>query len=411
LFYLLFVPKPTPENQRLAVPTSVDSGADGLLAAWRWLQAEHIPVVSLRYRYDALAADPRVGAAAVGNLLLISMPLRLVVTESEWQQLDHWIERGNTLLIMAALDDTPPWAAATTSALLPDLQRATRMTYSAAAPRAAAAPAAPAAPATPGAALRRLLADESIAVEPRGEHPLLGGVRQVQAFSELPASHWLAHSMDASLPLAIAQRADDHQPVLWIKRWGSGQLLVCALATPFSNRELDQGDNARLLSNIIAWARAPAARVIFDDAHQGLVAFYDPQAFFRDPRLHRTLWWLLFLYLAFVLGPLRLRNAGSPWQPVDETGLIDASGRFFSATVTRQEAALRLCENFFNHLRRQLGLAHNGEPLWDWLASQARISAAQRTELQRLFARLHAGERVSLLRVHNLLGELRREIA
>ena len=42
--------------------------------------------------------------------------------------------------------------------------------------------------------------------------------------------------------------------------------------------------------------------MIIDDAHQGLVSFYDPDKFFGDSRLHRTLLWLLGLWLVFVLG-------------------------------------------------------------------------------------------------------------
>ena len=56
-------------------------------------------------------------------------------------------------------------------------------------------------------------------------------------------------------------------------------------------------------------------RVIIDDAHQGLVSFYDPDKFFGDSRLHRTLLWLVGLWLVFVLGPRRLRGATSAPAP------------------------------------------------------------------------------------------------
>jgi hypothetical protein len=38
-----------------SLPWSTDSGQDGQLAVWRWLQAEHVPVLSLRQRYDRLS--------------------------------------------------------------------------------------------------------------------------------------------------------------------------------------------------------------------------------------------------------------------------------------------------------------------------------------------------------------------
>ena len=150
---------------------------------------------------------------------------------------------------------------------------------------------------------------------------------------------------------------------------------------------------------------------MFDDAHQGLSDFYDARAFFADPRLHRTLWWIVLLWLAFVLGPLPLRSAFAPWRPVDETALIDASGRFYSHAVSRAEAARRLFENFFNRLRHRLSLPENGEPLWEWLGLQGVVASEQRAELQRLYARMSARQRLDLTRLQNLLTDLQGKLA
>src|ERR1700724_1611346 len=94
--------------------------------------------------------------------------------------------------------------------------------------------------------------------------------------------------------------------------------------------------------------RADWGRVIVDDAHQGLVSFYDPERFFGDPRLHRTLLWVLFLWLVFVLGPQRLRAVPDRWRRVDETALIEASGRFYTQAVDPLDAQRALFRNFFN---------------------------------------------------------------
>jgi hypothetical protein len=259
--------------------------------------------------------------------------------------------------------------------------------------------------------LSALLGPAVISFMPRGAHALLSEVRNLRAVSALPASRWQLLAQDGVMPLTLAQRSDNLDPVLWLIRAGQGQIILCALATPFSNRQIALANNARLLSNIIGWSRAAQGSVIFDDAHQGLVAFYDPRAFFNDPRLHRTLWWIVLLWLAFVLGPLPLGSAYSAWRPVDESALIEASGRFYSAAVAPLDAARRLFENFFNGLRRRLGLAANGEPLWDWLDAQAGVSSRERTLLQSMFARVHAGERVDLTRLHNLLSELQGRVA
>jgi len=436
LFYALLFPKPISVLRPDSLPWSTDAGDDGQLVVWRWLTAEQVPVVSLRQRYDRLASSLS-GEPATGNLLIMVLPQRLAAHADEWRPLARWVERGNTLLVMAALDDTPRWSLGVESMMVDDLQRAAHLSFrvrtevqsartqsnpaTADAPLAAA-PTKPAArPAQPEQApaqtqplreeLNAMLGPTLIPIIPRGEHALLERVGHLEGESDLPASRWRVQAIDGAVPVTLAQREDNQDPVLWLLRQGEGQVIVCALASPFSNRQIARADNARLLSNIIGWSRAPEGRVMFDDAHQGLVDFYDPQAFFHDPRLHRTLWWIVLLWLAFVLGPLGLRSAFSPWRPVDETALIDASGRFYSAAVAPAAAASRLFENFFNELRRRLGLPASGEPLWDWLAVQAVISSRERSQLQAQYARVHAGERVELARIHNLLTELRGKLA
>ena len=85
LFYALLFPKPIAMLQPASSPLSTDGGDDGELAMWRWLQAESIPVASLRSRYDRLASaagDPG-GSAGGGNVLISVMPHRLAVRAQE----------------------------------------------------------------------------------------------------------------------------------------------------------------------------------------------------------------------------------------------------------------------------------------------------------------------------------------
>jgi hypothetical protein len=392
-FYVLFFPKPNAAAEQ-SLPLSIEAGVGGYLGAWRWLQAEQIPVASLRYRYGRLG-DAVLSPTSDGNVMITTLPHRLPFKLDEWDDLDRWVERGNTLVVMAALDDTPQWVIGTNADPSKALQRISRMRFSAAQDKPS---------------LKQLLEPQSIGFVAQGQHPLLREVSSLQAFSDLPASHWLAESMDASMPLAIAHRTESDQSVLWLKIQGHGQIIVCAFATPFSNRELDQADNARLLSNIIAWSRSPSGRVIFDDAHQGLVDMYDPARFFADPRLHRTLAWIVLLWLVFVLGPQRLRAAPEAWRGVDETALIEASGRFFSAAVDPGDARRELFANFFNALRHRLGLPQDGEPVWEWLDAQAAMTAEQRLELHELYARMCAQQRVNLKRLHNFLSTLQGQL-
>src|SRR6185437_14476046 len=139
-------------------------------------------------------------------------------------------------------------------------------------------------------------------------------------------------------------------------------------------------DNAQLLANIIGWSRSVGGSVVFDDAHQGLTAYYDAQAFFADPRLHATLGWIALLWLAFVLGPQPLRVWRREWRPVDETTYVEAGGRYLAAVVRPAEAAQRLIDDFLDWLRTRLRHESSDSNdasgvVWRWLNAQPAVSA------------------------------------
>src|SRR5690606_14164004 len=143
--------------------------------------------------------------------------------------------------------------------------------------------------------------------------------------------------------------------------------------------------------------------VLFDDAHQGLVNYYDARAFFADPRLHRTLLWLALLWLLFVLGWQRLRPGTDDWQPADVTGFIKVTGDFLAGRIAPGHAGQRLFANFFNTIRQRLGQPQDGRPVWDWLATHAAVPEEDLQELRRLHARTHSGERIDLVHLQNCL--------
>ncbi|MGA2778936.1 MAG: DUF4350 domain-containing protein [Steroidobacteraceae bacterium] len=418
--YLFLFPKPVAPNPALSLPVTTDSGPHGYLAAWRWLKTSQLPVSVLRNRYDRLT-DPGLAARASGNVLLSTMPYQLPASSKEAAPLNAWIDRGNTLVVMAALDDTPDWAASGGKSMEDTLNRVMRLKLVALPEPTATANAArsPAADATPPKSAQaptlrervlRLVeqtsAVKSLRLAPSGDHPLMNGVASIAAYSELPADRWAATPTDAGALLGIAGLEPDGDAAIWLKRQGNGQLLVIGVASAFSNRAIGEADNARFLANIIAWCRAPDGTVIFDDAHQGAVGYYDPKAFFADPRLHRTLAWILALWFVFVLGAQTLRVQDSRWRPVDVTAFVGASGDFFAGLLAPSAAADRLLSNFFNSLRRRLGLPEDGAPVWEWLAAQAGISAHELAESRRQHTKAAAGQRVDLVRLQNLLSRM-----
>lgn len=389
LCYALFLPKPPPEHL-LTRPLSDDPGAAGYQAAWRWLNAVHIPVVSLRGRFDQLSTQKDLRPA--GNVLISTMPHKLPVRPDEAASLDSWIERGNTLVIAAALDDTPAWALEGDTRLVRDVGRLARLNLET-------------------VAAKPLTASRVLAIEPRGAHPLMNGVHALQVSSDLPASRWIAKPMDASGVLQIAQAVDGGNGAIWIKPQKKGQVIVLGVAGLFSNQDLASADNAVLLANVIGWTVQSGSAVIFDDAHQGAVDYFDAKAFYKDPRLHRTLWWLVLSWFVFVLGIQRFRASPAEQQPADVTAFVGTSGDFFASVLTPATAGTRLLANFFNAIHRRLGRREDGTPVWDWLCAQGAVSRNEVGELQQLEARIRSGQRFSLSRLQNLLSELQGKIA
>jgi hypothetical protein len=407
LFYALLFPKPPPDREEVDLPLSTETRAHGYQALWRWLKAENVPVKALHQPYSELSKS-----SGRGDVLIATMPPQVPQRRAELADLDAWVARGNTLVVMAALDDTPPWCLGADPGFLRTLGRMTQIEFDAKAERAAkgGAAAAKTDPRRKGEA--RLLKPpepERSVLRARGSEPLFDGVRSVVALSEFRASHWKGTSADRSAVLEIGERpaADAAaEPVAWLRRQGEGQVLVIGFASIFDNALIGEQDNARLLANIIAWSRDPKGSVIFDDDHQGAVEYYDAKTFFHDPRLHRTLLWIIVLWLLFVLGWQRLRPAAVEWSPIDITHSIGITGEFFAGALSPAAAGARLFENFFNSVRRNLGLPEDGRPVWEWLAADARTGAADLAALGQLYARTQSGRRVDLIKLQNLTSRI-----
>lgn len=400
LFYALFFPKPQTRGFGLenGLPLTTDSRPDGYLAVWQWLGKENIRRASLRLQYDRLGA---LLTQPGGNVLLVTLPQRVVPREAELEALEGWIARGNTLLIVAALDDAPPWAIGTFDTLARErIQRLTGLGFST--------------PTGAESGLREYRAGK-LEIRPNADFPLLGGIGHLETLP-YPSRSWHATTVDERLPLRLAARGDDGESVIWLVRSGAGQIVLCTVASLFSNAGLLRADNAQLLANVIGWSRGPAGTVVFDDAHQGLTAFYDAKAFFADPRLHVTLGWIVLLWLAFVLGSQPLRIRPRTWRPLSETAYVEAGGRYLAAVVRPADAAQRLIDDFLDWLRARLRLESGdsgdaARAVWQWLAAQPAVSTAEYHKLQACYASACAGERVDLTRLQNLLAQLRENLS
>jgi hypothetical protein len=411
VFYALFVPKPGMNADRVVLPVSTETRGDGYQALWRWLGTQGIQAVSFRDRYTGLA---RRGTDDTGNLLIATVPQQVPVRAAELPALQEWVRHGNTLLLLAALDDTPRWALLSGADQLEALKRMTGMQFTTLAEKKPEAGAADGASRvqTVRQALQTLVESQRSEIVPRGSHPLFAGVGAVLAQSDFPASRWRAQSTDSAPLLELGERTDRAtgstaaEPAVWLRRYGQGQVLVLGFASPLSNALIGEQGTARLFANIVTWSVGPHGVVLFDDAHQGLVDYYDAGAFFGDPRLHRSLLWICALWLLFVLGWQRLRPSTDGWSPMDVTTFIKVTGGFIAGKAAVNEVAKRLFRNFFNRIRQRLAMPENGEPVWEWLAAQASIPVHDLQELRQLHARMQTTRRVDLIRIQNSLTRM-----
>jgi hypothetical protein len=429
-FYALLIPKPPPPAERSTRPLSIEVGPNGYLAMQRWLEREQVKTHSLRERYQALAEVS--SAVPTGNLLISTTPHVYPIRSNETDGLWSWISAGNTLLVVAGLSDTPEWSMGegVDSEFLAHMKTMTGLSFTQVPPEAPAETKDEAAAEEESeeesddeseedspdstrldafTAQTRLEEPQRSQFSPNGSHPLLDRVQSVLAVSEYPSAQWRASSEDALL-LELARERETGVPALWLVPHGNGQIIVSAYGSILTNKVLGEADNARLLANIVRWSLGPQGTVFFDDAHQGLVSFYDPDKFFGDSRLHRSLWWLVALWLVFVLGARRLRPAASTWNPLDVTSFVRATGGFMARVLKPSTAADQLFANFFNELRQRLGLAPDGTPVWQWLEAHATIPTSDLTRMRALHQKATQRGRVNLRELHNLLVRVRAQL-
>ena len=419
VFVTLFWHGKDSSEERVSRPTTAERGDNGLLGAMSWLQGEGVRTLSLRERFSALVGKREL--PPTGNLMILTLPASSSYGNPEVVALDNWIRSGNTLMVLAALQDRPRWAPSP-HLMDQDLQLLTglesvRHSEERAAPGAREPPLSdPGAAAAPGAVVRLpdepLLEPQRLALVPNRAHRYFEHVTSAAAFSDYTAyTSTLAVPRDG-FALALARAAASGESAFWLRADGAGSIMVSGFSTLFTNRALGAADNARLLANIVAASLGPQGVVLFDDQHQGLTAAYDPVKFYQDPRLYKTVGVLAATWLVWVLGATRLKMGGASRRAPREADLVRTTGLFLARVLRPAAAARHMFEHFFRQLR--LG-AHLGRPepgtLWTWLENHPRVARADVQQLQRWYTAAYADQRVPLVRLHNLILSTERQIA
>ncbi len=405
LVFVLLVGPREPDAAPESVPTSADRGSRGLHGLRSWVSASGIRVNSLRNRYDRLNADA--GLRERGNLMIMTLPQAVPARQLEIDALKDWVEHGNALLVLDgsievfARPQARRWQPSEVLDALgfslefadPELGQTDEPGDSAGA---------------------QLELDKDGRPKPRGLivrglHPILHGVREAQVRT---------HSL---YPLALKSKEkfrnalillDDPltgSPAFWQVRVGEGTAWISGYAELFGNAALGNGDNARLLANIVTSSLGQDGQVIFDDMHQGLSEVYDPDAFFGDVRLHATLWFIVGFWLIYVLGR---SNRIAPLIPQPEppraVDFVRAVGGLFARRLSGREVGLGLLRHFFSELRGVRADAGGFD--WELLARQPRVPRRQIDELRAVYSGLSQGRAPDLVRLNNLINNIRKHL-
>lgn len=237
-------------------------------------------------------------------------------------------------------------------------------------------------------------------------------VQAVAGFSDYVPRAWKLKLPRDGFPLCLAHVAGSASCGLWLLSEGSGNVVLSAFGSSFTNRALGEADNARLLANLVSASVGSEGAVLFDDQHQGLSDTYDPDKFYRDRRLYLTLGILSAVWLIWVVGGTRLAMPAAPAPAQGEADLVRATGSFLARVLRPSAAARRMFEHFFAGLRRTLREPTlDPSPCWEWLEHNPRLARGDVAQLRAWYADAYSNHRVPLMRLHNLIVKTETQIA
>jgi hypothetical protein len=435
-FYGLWL-RPSPSldpDANIARPTTSERRGNGYAGLYEWLQRSGVEVRSLRERYGTL---PDLEMPPRGNLLILSLPAVEVFHTDELSALDRWVRRGNTLLINAALLDQPDWAARRSAGAVVEIESLTAIEFETRRGRETRLDDTPLAQrvrdADARAAKRKGDKDDEgeegddtedeferqrrellevpgkIALTATGPHVLLDGVKTLELVTDYAAEDWSLRMPYDNFVLTLARTASG-EGALFEQRVGEGRVLLSAGGSLFTNRALGSADNAHLFANIVSARMSRDGVVLFDDLRQGLSASYDPARFFDDPRLYKTMFIVLGLWLVWVLGSTRLRAPDIVTHDPSEAELVMSAGGLIARTVAPANTALRLFDQFFERVARAARRAGGGAPergdQWLWLERHGAILPQELDRLKAWYADARSARKLSLIDLQNLLDNL-----
>ena len=395
-------------------PLTIEKGENGYFAMHQWLIGEHVNTYSLRGRFSSLAGNPGI-PDETGNILITTLPYSRPMRESESEDLSSWIESGNTLLVLAALNDTPDWSFSAATPFLADLETITGLSFvsefeESTEPDQVSEDGEDSVR-TPVSIFENTGVEQEFEIVPRTGHPLMKGISVMKAESDFRSSVWRAEADQFELVLELATMQQTDTPAIWQRKFGNGQIITVGSGTLLTNRMIASADNRKFVANLVRQNLENGSTVVFDDLHQGLSNIYDPDAFFSDSRLHYTVYFVVAFWLLYVVGSSnRLLDPQSNAKPPRQTDFVEATAGFINRRMSKSAVGLWMYRSWFNDLRRHMHLKLNGEPVWQELAALTTLDKRLLGKLDRQYERLVNEQDVNLIELHNTIHEARKAI-
>ncbi|MDH3694179.1 MAG: hypothetical protein OER96_06365 [Gammaproteobacteria bacterium] len=391
---MLIVPPTDPSNAKISKPTSTNRGEFGLMGLKTWADENQILTLSLRNRFDTFVSDKTIPAN--GNLLITSSPYSVARESDETEALINWLNEGNYILVLAAIDDRPEWSwnqnissadyldelgfrfneeeveseYRDETAIVDNDENEDESIDFAQAIRE----------------MRSITGErESKFFTPALSHPVLENIANIQTSHQ---SRWVEQDTtlkgidETRFALPLLREEGEKQNVFWEVRNGAGGAWVSSYPDLFGNVTLGKADNARLFANIVNASLGSGGAIIFEDFRFGLSELYNPDAFFADRRLHNTLLFLGVLWIVYALGRTnRLAPVVEPERKSHVADFVGAMAGLHARRSDRRSIRQGLLKQFFNRVRQRYNLPRNGEPVWDILDKNASVA---KNELNRL---------------------------
>lgn len=409
VLFMLIMPAQQSDDDS-SQPLSTDREGAGLWALHEWAVRGGVNTARLRHRYDTLAASGQ--WPSTGNLMLIVLPQRIEPRSKELQSLGDWLSAGNNLLILAADGGHAKWRERGTWASAQDLLHGLGLGFVHREDN----------PETPDfskvvgdmvSADNSSLDRSPLVLEPTSPHPLLQGVASVEIdrIALFDTNRTLKLEDDDQVAWALLRSSKTNQPVFWQTFYGRGTIWTSRYASLFFNQHIGKKDNAVLASNLLGAGISSTGWLIFDDMHQGLTALYDPDTFFRDPRLWISVAFMLALWFAWVVGRAQRLMPPLP-QPAALRSVEFASvvGGLFARRLSPHTAAVSLLEHFFSDLRVRYRIAPASRPDWPLLERLYTGPGVDLERVRHLAERLERGAKVDLNKFAHHLSRLREHL-